>query len=345
MRRLALVGLLVLPGCFTARYLTQAALGQYELLHVARPIDTVVADRRVDRRTRHLLAQVPAIKAWGQTRGLKPTNNYARYSDLHRPAAVWVVQACAPLKFDVRRWQFPIAGTVPYLGFFDEAPAQAYAAQLAEEERLDVTVRTASAYSTLGWFRDPVLSTMLSDGDEALGDLVNVILHESVHATFYVPGQSAFNESAASFVADALTVELLTDNFGKGAWLARAWVKDQARGDRVTQRLRETFEALDALYQSDKPDAEKLAEKARILGAVQKELRLRRPLNNASLAGFRTYSSGTQGFEKLRKACESWPRTIAALASLTAKDFDAPQQDHFDGVLERLSARACGMQP
>ena len=328
-------------GCFTTRYLLQAAGGQYELIHTARPISKVVADSRVPARTRHLLSQVSAIKSWGQSRGLKPTKNYDRYADLHRPAAVWVVQACAPLKFDVRRWQFPIVGSVPYLGFFAEAPARAYAQQLGNDEQLDVTVRTAAAYSTLGWFRDPVLSTMIPEGEEALGELVNVILHESVHATFYVPNQSSFNESAASFIADGLTVELLTETFGAGSGVIKAWVKDQQRGRQWTLRLHQTYEALDALYQAELSDAQKLAEKARILTALQRELGLRRPFNNANLAGSRTYQSGTAAFDRVRAACQDWRRLLAALGALREGHFERPQQENIDGVLDALAARKC----
>lgn len=332
-------------GCFKTRYLLQAASGQYELIHAARPISTVVADSRVDPRTRHLLSQVPAIKSWGQARGLKPTRNYERYADLHRSAAVWVVQACAPLKFDVRRWSFPIAGTVPYLGFFSEAPARAYAWQLAKDEGLDVAVRTAAAYSTLGWFRDPVLSTMIPEGGDALADLTNTILHESVHATFYVPNQSSFNESAASFIADHLTEELLAETFGPGTWPAKAFANDQVRSAKWAKRLHETWQTLDALYSSSQTDAQKLTEKARILAAVQKELGLRRPLNNAALAGSRTYESSTAGFERLRAACQSWPRLLEALGSLGESNFEAPQQSQFDAVLDALAVRACAREP
>ncbi len=341
MRGWLLVVLALTPGCFETKYLLQAAAGQYELLHTARPISKVLDDSRVPPRTRHLLAQVAAIKSWGTSRGLKPTNNYGRYSDLHRSAAVYVVQACAPLSFDVKRWQFPIVGTVPYLGYFSEPPARAYADQLASEEGLDVAVRTASAYSTLGWFRDPVLSTMLSDGDEALGDLANVILHESVHATFYVPNQSSFNESAASFVADHLTPELLDESFGKGSYPAKAWLEDQARGEAWSKRLHETYGQLDALYKSERTDAEKLAEKMQILDAVKKELGMRRTLNNAWLSGSRTYETGSVAFDRLRGACETWPRVISALASLRESDFSEPQQQAFDPVLDALGKRAC----
>jgi len=216
---------------------------------------------------------------------------------------------------------------------------------VATDEGVEGAVRTASAYSTLGWFRDPVLSTMIPEGDEALGELANVILHESVHATFYLPNQSAFNESAASFVADGLTRELLDETFGQGAFPPRAWAKEQQRGEVWAKRLHQTWEQLDALYQSDLPDPQKLAEKTRILSAVQAELGLRRPLNNASLAGSRTYQSGTEAFDALRKNCDSWPRLLAALASLEESDFPEPQQQKFDRVLEGLARRRCGSSP
>jgi len=227
MRRLLLLVILVAgSGCFTTRYLLQAAGGQYELVHVARPLSVVKDDPGVPLRIRALLAKVPAIKRYGQLNGLTPTGNYERYADLKRPAAVWVVQGCKSLAFEPSRWEFPIVGTVPYLGFFDEKGARAFAAELsAAEPELDVTVRTAAAYSTLGWFRDPVLSTMIPEGPEAFGELANVILHESVHATVYVKNQSAFDESLACFIADELT------------WLLRTAEVSGGREDASRRRL------------------------------------------------------------------------------------------------------------
>ncbi len=199
------VGALLSHGAFTLRYLAQAAAGQARIALAARSIDDAADDPSLAPHVRALLARVPGIKAFGRAQGLRPTASYGRYADLRRSAAAWIVQACAPLSFDVRRWTFPLVGSVPYLGFFDERTAHAYARSLAADGALDVDVRTASAYSTLGWLRDPVLSTMLRSGPEALGALANVVLHESVHATVYVKDQSPFDESLATFVADRLT--------------------------------------------------------------------------------------------------------------------------------------------
>jgi predicted aminopeptidase len=328
-------------GCFTTSYLLQAAGGQVDLLRRARPISSVLADESVPTERRALLARVAAIKRWGQTRGLAPTKNYTHYADLGRPAAVWVVQGCAPLAFEPRRWHFPIVGSVPYLGFFTEAAAREYAARLAASEPLDVTVRGASAYSTLGWFRDPVLSTMLPEGPLAFPALANVVLHESVHATLYVPSQSAFNESLASAVADGLTWELMVGRSGLHGAETKAWLEAEARADRFGEAMHRAWAELDALYRSDLPDDEKRARKAERLAALSAELGTKRRFNNADLSGLRTYATGRDAFERLRRACGSWPRVLDAVKTLTERDFERPQRQDFDDVLDALRARAC----
>lgn len=329
-------------GCFTTGYLLQAAGGQYELLHLARPLPVVQEDPAVPPRIRALLSKVPAIKRFGQLNGLTPTDNYGRYADLRRPAAVWVVQGCKSLAFEPRRWSFPIVGSVPYLGYFAEEKARAFARALAAAEPdLDVTVRTASAYSTLGWFKDPVLSTMIPEGPEAFGELANVILHESVHATVYVKDQSAFDESLASFVADELTWLLVVGRAGLSSDEARAWISGEERGARFVRELHRAYEDLDALYRSARPDDEKRALKEQRLSQLQQTLGLRRRYNNADLAGYRTYDTGRPAFERLRRACGGLPKFLEAVRSLEPSDFASAQQQQFDEVVDALAARAC----
>ncbi len=329
-------------GCFTTGYLLQAASGQYELLHVARPLSAVKEDPSVPPRIRALLSKVPAIKRYGQLNGLTPTGNYERYADLHRPAAVWVVQGCKSLSFEPKRWAFPIVGTVPYLGFFNPEAARSFAADLAKEERdLDVTVRTASAYSTLGWFKDPVLSTMIPEGPEAFGELANVILHESVHATIYVKNQSAFDESLASFVADELTWLLVVGRSGLQSEEAKAMIAGDERAARFVKEMHLAYEELDAIYRSARSDSEKFALKEARLTVLQQTLGLRRRFNNADLAGSRTYDTGRPAFERLRRACGGLPKFLAAVRSLKEKDFQTPQQQDFDQVIDGLRTRVC----
>jgi predicted aminopeptidase len=335
--KLPFLSALLLSGC----YLTQAAAGQFQLLHDARSLRSVTADPKTPPRLGELLSKVPAIKRFGQFNGLTPTDNYRDYVDLHRSAAVYVVQGCHSLKFEPRRWSFPIVGSVPYLGYFDENAARAFASELERTEHIDVTVRTAQAYSTLGWFHDAVLSTMVPDGPEAFGELANVILHESVHATVYVPNQSAFDESLASYVADELTWQLVVGRSGLHSPQAQAWQEGEARAARWTAALRSTHDALAALYAADLPDADKHARKDELLSALQKTLHTKRRYNNADLAGVRTYDSGKAAFARLRRSCGSWPKLFEAVRSLTAANFTTPQQHAFDDVIDGLRLRAC----
>jgi predicted aminopeptidase len=339
MRACLLVLAFLSQSCFSARYVAQAARGQLAIAGEARPLAEAVRDPETPEPARRLLAAVPAVKAWAQRQGLTPTRSYERYADLGRPAAVWVVQACPPLALEPKRWSFPVVGTVPYLGFFDEGAARRYAREL-EQGGLDVDVRTASAFSTLGWFRDPVLSTMLGRGDAALGELADVVLHESVHATVYVKDQSAFDESLASFVADRLTPDLVAALRGRDAPEVAAWVAAHRRERERLARLHAAYEELDAVYRSPAPEPEKLAAKARVLGRVEAELGARRPLNNAALAGHRAYDASAGGFERLFQACgESFPRLLAAARTLGPRDFDRPQQPDLAPVLDALAVR------
>jgi predicted aminopeptidase len=238
------IGLLpALLGCTTVRYLAQASAGQVDLRLRARDNTEVLKDIRTELWVKRLLSEVASIKRFGERQGLTPTANYTQYADLQRPYAVWVVSACEPLRFHDKTWSFPIVGSVPYLGWFYKADAEAFAEGL-RKEGWDVSVRGADAYSTLGWFNDPVLSTMIGESREAFGELVNVILHESLHASIYFEGQTDINESLANFVADRLTVVYLDERLGPASPERAAYVAAAAGNDLRVQRLLHARQAL-----------------------------------------------------------------------------------------------------
>ncbi|MGK5083324.1 aminopeptidase [Bdellovibrionota bacterium FG-1] len=335
---MALFFLVSLSGCTTARYLTQATRGQLSLLNHATPIEKVLKNERISPRIRKLLAEVAPIKAFGEQKGLKPTSNYTEYVQLDRPAAVWVVGACEKLNFKSKEWAFPIVGRFPYLGWFDLEDAKRFATELKAED-WDVDLRGAGAYSTLGWFRDAILSSMIPDGAQALGDLVNVVLHESVHATVYLNGQAYFNESVASFVADRLTAEFLGQRLVQER---EPYLKGLEEGHRREKRLHEIYESLATLYASSKSVSDKTEEKGRILAAAKEELGFRRDINNATLIQFKTYSTGGVEFEALWKACgDDSQRFMKAIATLTDKSFQKPQQENLESVLTPLVQSGC----
>jgi len=200
-----------------------------------------------------------------------------------------------------------------------------------------VDVRGASAYSTLGWFRDPVLSSMIPDGPEALGALVDVVLHESVHATLHLDGQAPFNESLASFVAATLTPRYFAQTRGGASREAFAWEQAEERTEVAARELAAARATLETLYASQVTDQEKRAQKAQILGALGVRLQARRRITNATLAQHKTYSSGGQGFARLLQACGGDLRCLLdRVRTLTPKSFSRPQQEELDPVLAGL---------
>lgn len=338
---MASISVFFLSGCSTIGYLAQAGRGQLKIMNRARPLDDVIGDERVSPRVRALLAQVAPIKRFGEQFGLKPTSNYREYVALDHPYVSYVVSACHPLRFEPKTWSFPIVGSFSYLGWFDPENAKRHAEKLKAETGWDVDVRGASAYSTLGWFRDPLLSSMINTGDEGLGDLANVVLHESLHATIYVSNQSTFNESLASFVADRLTIEFLKSAGAATPAETDSYLKAEARGEARRKKLHEAYEELDHLYRSALSDAEKLEKKAEILKALSAALEVKRLINNATLIQYKTYDTGGEFFSRALAQCGGdMKRFLQVLSRLRSSDFGENQSARFEADVERFVTAA-----
>ena len=196
-----------------------------------------------------------------------------------------------------------------------------------ERKGYDAIVRPASAYSTGGWFPDPVLSTMLGGGDDALPELANVILHESVHATILVTDQPFFNESLASFIADTLTDNWITQRFGPGSPEEIAWTLGQAFSGPRVARLLSAYKALKAVYESKRGRQDKLAEKAKIIDELVVDLKLRKRPNNASLTEVRVYNGGAAPLILAHRECGDLRSLIDAAKTLKRSDFAKALQD------------------
>jgi predicted aminopeptidase len=324
-------------ACTLPRYLSQAAVGQLELLTDARPIDEVIADPEVPERTRVLLAAIPEMKAFGARFGLDTARNYRTFTQLEGDAAVWFVGAAPRLSLEPRKWCFPIVGCFTGVGWFHEEDAVRHRAEL-ERDGWDAMARPAIAYSTGGWFPDPVLSSMLSDEPDAWAELANVILHESVHATILVPDQPFFNEGAASYIADAMTDEWLVATFGPDSPERLLYRSDQAERAARVGRLLVAYQELDVLYGSAAPDRQKLARKRAIIDRVMTDLALRYRPNNASLVEVRVYQASRGGFARVHATCGGLAPMVAAARRLTRKDSQADLQEELDRVMTRLIA-------
>jgi predicted aminopeptidase len=327
-----------LSGCLMTRYLAQAGHGQLELLARSRPIEDVVADPNTPTRTAMLLAHIAEIKDYGRSYGLSIKGNYSRYSALGRPAAVWFVGAADPIAFKPRRFCFPIVGCFAGVGWFDEDDAVRHGVEL-EAQGYDTIVRPASAYSTGGWFTDPVLSTMLRGGDDALPELANVILHESVHATVLVPDQPFFNESFATYVADALTDHWIDVKFGPGSPEELAWTLGQALHLARTSRMLDVYNQLKKVYESKDTREVKLQKKAAIIDDVVADLRIRKRPNNATLTEARVYNGGVVPLIDAHRVCGDLHALILAGRGLTRKDFSKKLQEDLVPIGKLLADR------
>jgi predicted aminopeptidase len=340
----ALVALQLGSGCLMTRYLSQGAAGQLDLLGKGEDIDKVIADPDTPLRTAMLLAAIPEIKAYGRTYGLSIRRNYKRYVQLDRPAAVWFVGAADPLAFKPLRWCFPIVGCFAGLGWFSEDDAVAQYLEL-ENRGYDVIVRPAGAYSTGGWFPDPVLSTMLGGGDSAYPGLANVILHESVHATVLIRDQPFFNESLASYIANQLTEHWVDEHFGRGSPEELAWRFGSALRLPRAARTLTAYRALKKLYASKLPRDKKLAEKARIIDELVADLRLRKRPNNASLTEVRVYNGGMVPLIEAHRACGDLRKLVLAARTLQESDFQRKLQDDLKPIGKVLAARCKTLKP
>ncbi len=339
MRAAALAVLALLaPGCLYTTYVAQAAHGQFELLGKAKPIQDVIDDPATPLRTALMLSEIPEIKEYGRSYGLRIRRNYEAYASLGRPAAVWFVGAADPVAFKPRRWCFPIVGCFAGLGWFDQQDAIEFKQKL-ETEGYDAIVRPASAYSTGGWFPDPVLSTMLGGGDDALPELANVILHESVHATVLVPDEPFFNESFASYIADALTDHWIETRFGPGSPEELAWTIGQALHYPRTVRTLAAYEALKQVYESKDSRPAKLARKATIIDELVEDLKLRVRPNNASLTESRVYNGGAAPILEAHRACGDLASLLRAGKTLSRRDFQKTLQDDLTPISKILADR------
>ena len=187
----------LVTGCTSIGYYLQAASGELSLLAAARPIPDWLADPKTPADLKQRLELAVRIRAFAShDLGLPDNRSYTRYADLKRPAAVWNVFATPELSLKLETWCYPVFGCAQYRGYFDRAGADGLAARLAAAGD-DVEVGAIPAFSTLGWFSDPLLNTFISWPET---ELAGLIFHELTHQTVYVADDTVFNESYATAV-------------------------------------------------------------------------------------------------------------------------------------------------
>lgn len=323
-------------------YVLRGAWEEGKILGRRRPITQVIADPRQTPETRDKLRLVLAARAFGRdSLGERTGDSYTLYAEKKSDTLATVLSAAYKDRFRAKTWWFPIVGSVPYKGYFHEADARREAARL-EAQGFDTYLRPTSAFSTLGWFNDPVLSTLLRYPDV---DLVNTVLHELFHNTYFAPGKIAFNESMANFVGGRGAIAYFCGRDGADAPTCRRardeWDDDLTFGFFMSELIHD----LDALYaRTDITRDQKLALREEVFARAQRQFaaevrpRLkvntfgsftREPLNNATLISRRIYYERLDLFERVFQSRDGdLRRTIADIVA-AAK---ANRADPYAGV-------------
>ena len=296
-------------------YVLRAAWEEARILNRRKPIARIVADPATEWETRDkLLLVLQARQFAADSLGLDAGDSYTLFSRVESDTLVMVLSAAYRDRFEPYTWWFPIVGRVPYKGYFD--PEDAIAEQRRLEARgYDTYLRPSAAFSTLGWFNDPLLSTLLRYDRISLA---NTVIHEIFHNTFYAPGQAVFNETLANFVGGRGAIELFCRRDGPDAQTCRTaigmWEDDLLFGAFLQQLVQD----LRALYARPDLSADaKLRERERLFSDAQRRFadqvrpRLqvdsyatftREPLNNATLISRHIYYDRLGLFEEVYRS-------------------------------------------
>lgn len=321
---LAILMVLLGTGCSTSSYYLQAVRGHLEIVSRQRPVAQVIADPNTSPAVAQRLKQVLELREFAaQELRLPVDGHYRRYADLNRRFVVWNVHAAPEFSLQAKTWWYPMVGRLKYRGFFSEESARQLAARLAGQGQ-EVYVGGVEAYSTLGWFRDPVLNTFL---DHAPEDLAEILFHELAHQKFFVSGDTDFNEAFATAVGQEAAQRWLTQT-GQTEVLQR-YQREQRREAEFVFIVQETRRRLRELYQlypvrlDCHPDLALIEGLRRRKAALLDELRARYaelrnswggaspysgwfdgPLNHAQLNTVATYFDLVPGFQRLLADCQ-----------------------------------------
>lgn len=299
----------LLTGCGNLLYLSKLGWHQSFVTFRSVPVEEMLQEESLDEGVKEKLLLIQSVKRFGEKRlGLKETGNYTKFYEARGPI-LYVLTASERDRLQPFSWYFPILGRVTYKSIFT-LKAALKEQRLLEQKGLDTYLQAAAAYSTLGWLKDPIFSTMLSWDEPTL---VNVLLHEMVHATLYFKGETELNERLATFIGNKGAVQFLQERYGPGS-KAVALAIDYQEDDLLFGRwIERAYRQLSEFYAQPIPKEEKWRGRERIFEALREdwirmepELRTecykgfgKKELNNAVILAHRRYVGRLDRFEVL----------------------------------------------
>jgi len=354
--RTALIIALALPlfqltSCAGPGYYVQAISGHLAIMRQREPIADLLSSDETDPQLAETLRKVAGIREFATRRlGLPENGSYSQFVRTGRDAVTWNVVAAPELSLEPRRWCFIVSGCVPYRGYFDHDDAVTFADRLAKRG-LDVALSPATAYSTLGWFEDPLLDTMLRYDEQ---HLAAAIFHELAHQQLYLRGDTAFSESYATFVEET-GVTLWLQAKGRLEELA-AWSGRKQVGADFDALLLRTRAGLSTVYAGNQADDRKRESKAAIFARLEADYRalveerwsgrdffagwFAAGLNNARLALFASYRGGVCAFAMLY---EETGADMARFHARAAEQAAQPADARRDWLQQPCGAVASGV--
>jgi predicted aminopeptidase len=276
-----LLAVLAMSGCQSLRYYGQAIKGQYQIMVHREQMEKLLADPQTPAPLKAKLQLVQSLRAFAEKDLKLPVDgHYQKYVDLHRPFVVWNVEAAPEFSLEPKAWWYPLVGSLEYRGYFSEQSARDYAARL-QQKGYDVYVGGVEAYSTLGWFKDPVLNTFISNPES---DLAETLFHELGHQRVFASGDTDFNEAFATTVGEEGARRWLRAKGDPAA--TEKYLAEIRRTDQYAHLITNTRERLEALYGDERtaegkvkagkskratPPAQLRQKKQEILNRLQRE--------------------------------------------------------------------------
>ncbi len=326
--------ILILAGC-SPLYVLEAAYNQSGILLRRQSIDSALKDKDATPTEVQKLKLVQEAREYAIQIGLKPGDSFTKYSRVDSDVLAWVVMGSKKDAFELYTWWFPIVGSVPYKGYFDKEDAESAGKRL-EQKGYETFIRGTDAFSTLGWFNDPILSTTLRHSETRI---VNTVLHESLHSTVWIPGHVPFNESLANFVGAQAAIHFFEAHCQQNVQYCE-WAKtarqEKERELEFGQVVEKLYIDLENLYSSKQTSAQILAQRQEVFDSSLAPVRAKYPnmkvlkeINNAEIMQLKVYMTKLPLFELwFQKQGSNWTNFLASI-TLLKNQLESEPQDPF----------------